>query len=376
MCPLSRALTLLAPSARSHSTNYSSVHAHTRQAGNDHAGSNLTAMRTCGSESIFLAANVEEAESKDADVRDLNRVNLDEALMRFEFMQCLVRIAIAKYVRSKIIPDVSEALEVLINTDVLPNLPAEATHDPDLFRRKRLYCRSVSALFEAWQPVLQPIFDYYASLDPPEYRLGGGKPVPSMSIDEWLSLLRDCKLLAPGGDNNCSASLPTVSQVNARLCFSWSIAFCSDDLKRRDKCTSARYVDFLDALGRLCTFVDLPSDEVVSHYNAKSIKSLFDDVEAGKHQASVLIQRADWATDAVSDEPLVHELKRLLNLMVDQLESAGPRCDKSVLAKLRFTKARSRTNLLNSRGALPNKLSKKMQSVTSMVTQEVEGEGL
>ena len=80
---------------------------------------------------IFNTTN-EEEDTLD-EQKEMAEVNLDRALLRFEFMQCLVRIAIAKYVhggestktRTKKIADVSEALNELLTKDIAPNLPPE-----------------------------------------------------------------------------------------------------------------------------------------------------------------------------------------------------------------------------------------------------------
>ena len=48
----------------------------------------------------------------------LNSVNADRAMLRFEFLQCLVRLAIAKYLRGGLCTDLSEALKVLTASEV------------------------------------------------------------------------------------------------------------------------------------------------------------------------------------------------------------------------------------------------------------------
>lgn len=68
------------------------------------------------------------------------------ALVRFELMQALVRIAVAQYIRPKHLADVSEAVRQLLCNDLLPNLPPEAHHKPDDFRRLRLYKEDVDQI--------------------------------------------------------------------------------------------------------------------------------------------------------------------------------------------------------------------------------------
>ena len=90
-----------------------------------------------------------------------------QALMRFEFLQCIVRIAIAKYVRPKIMGSVAAAVHRFITEDVMQSsqLPPEVTRDPNLFRRKRLYTTEVDAVFKKFRGVLSHVFEYYSGIN-------------------------------------------------------------------------------------------------------------------------------------------------------------------------------------------------------------------
>lgn len=275
-------------------------------------------------ESIFLAANMEERGAQDVEQRAINRSNADEALMRFEFMQCLVRIAIAKYVRPKHIADISDALAEFMDKDVIPNLPAAAKHDDNVFRKKRLYTRDVDEVFRRHSDPLQTIFNYYA--------MPGGHMIKEkskakeesearMSIDEWMTLLTDAGLLYLSETetvrHGALRMAGYVDEAQARLCHAWSISFCSDELRRRDKYTSANYIDFLEALGRLCTFMPLPSKEQLALYNAASAMEFLDD----EHDGSVLVdENRSWESEEVSDESLAPTLDVLINLILDRLD--------------------------------------------------------
>ena len=94
-----------------------------------------------------------------AETSEANAVNDDKGLMRFEWFQVLVRLAIAKYVHAgegrgarargaMKIADVSEALEHLLTHDVEPSLPAEAKVVPDAFRERRLYTKPMHDALE------------------------------------------------------------------------------------------------------------------------------------------------------------------------------------------------------------------------------------
>eukprot|EP00854_Cymbomonas_tetramitiformis_P011956 gene11956-14124_t len=80
-------------------------------------------------DSAFVATNYEEAGND-----DLNDENDDQALMRFEFLEILCRVAIMKYGMGEATHDAAEALEMMLSNDVIPGLPPECFMDPDLFR--------------------------------------------------------------------------------------------------------------------------------------------------------------------------------------------------------------------------------------------------
>ena len=81
-------------------------------------------------DTIFISSNVEKVKEHD---------NHLHALTRFEFVEAVVRIAVARYAKSKRFPDIleaSDAVEKLIEADLLPVTPYEGADD---FRREQLY---------------------------------------------------------------------------------------------------------------------------------------------------------------------------------------------------------------------------------------------
>ena len=97
-------------------------------------------------DSIFVAANFEESTTPlEAAAND------DNALVRFEFVEILVRIALAKYIASRHMADASDAVQKLLEECVLPRLPEIALTDPNLFRVQRLYTEAAEVvLHEHW----------------------------------------------------------------------------------------------------------------------------------------------------------------------------------------------------------------------------------
>ena len=61
------------------------------------------------------------------------------ALSRCEFLQCLVRLAVMKYVQPQRIPDVSKAVRHLLESDVAPNVKGSSMIDTNAFRLEACY---------------------------------------------------------------------------------------------------------------------------------------------------------------------------------------------------------------------------------------------
>ena len=112
---------------------------------------------------IFVAADAEEKKRLSDEQKRMNAANIDHALMRFEWLNALVRIAAAKYVRTELTPSLSLGLERLLVENVLPRVPPEALHDSDVFRRARLYTADVADVFAEFEPSLRCVYEVFSN---------------------------------------------------------------------------------------------------------------------------------------------------------------------------------------------------------------------
>jgi hypothetical protein len=60
--------------------------------------------------------------------------------------------------------------------------------------------------------------------------------------------------------------------------------FVTDELKRRHQATHATYVDFLEALARVCTHLRLPTLEDIKARQAVAMADWIAQVESGVHE--------------------------------------------------------------------------------------------
>jgi hypothetical protein len=148
-----------------------SENSYTKMLNDTHVPDAHCSIEDCGK--IFIVVNFEtDKKSADADV------NEDKALMRHEMLECLVRIAVAKFNHE--IPDVSDCVEKLFVEHFDKHLPPEATHDPDAFRNERLYNEEVDVMLTSHARPLRMIYDKYSMLNP--LQVGGASSIIALLV--------------------------------------------------------------------------------------------------------------------------------------------------------------------------------------------------
>jgi len=135
-------------------------------------------------------------------------------LDRAEFLQCLCRVAVARFILSAKpgqprLLDVSDAIEKLLE-QMRCLACAAVRHDANAYRDAQCYTAETDAALRHHEPTLRLLFSKYASAD----GAMGGKRAESrqlLSSAEWVSLARDLGLI----DED-------LSMDDARLLFVWS----------------------------------------------------------------------------------------------------------------------------------------------------------
>jgi hypothetical protein len=291
---------------------------------------------------LFYTTNEEEATGM-AEQSEANAVNADKALMRFEWFQVIVRLAIAKYVKAqdgrrqrggvKRIADVSDALDALLTHDVAPNLPPEACVETMAFRERRLYVKPVNDAFESNATMLKAIYDFYAaSADdegaPPQNK-GAELFARSlfMSIQEWILLLEDANVFDD-----------SFTRREAVLAFVWSQSIVTDEVKRREPMMHLSYADFQEALCRALAFKSLPSTDLMKTVDARSVSDFYTKLEAGVIPPELTENMRvayDWregrAPEGAIDRSIRPQLETFLALIFERLSTASEHLTRKVV---------------------------------------------
>ena len=203
---------------------------------------------TCGRyhlDNLFQMANIRGAIMDDED-KAMHRTNSDSAIVRYEWLELLVRVAHAKYGREA--SGLDECVEMLFHRNIEPFLGTLGEMDNNIFRDASLYQQNIDGCFKKHLSFLIGIFTGYA---------GGGfrrnvskKREVLMSSPEWLTFLRELGLLTS-----------QFSMVEAKFCFQSSLLLVIDDVREEDRSQMMTFVSFLEAICRAADIMFVPSKE-------------------------------------------------------------------------------------------------------------------
>ncbi|KAG2452450.1 hypothetical protein HYH02_002692 [Chlamydomonas schloesseri] len=269
-------------------------------------------------QTIFISVNFEEeSDTTEADAND------DDAMVRFEFMEGIVRAAFGKYIASKKCTDASDAVGMLLEEiSNAPDLPPEAKVEPNDFRRHRFYTRQVEAVLKEYYDLLLGMYKLYKARD--RSRL--------FWPEHWAAFLDSNKLLG----------LATgVERREAKLIYGWSQALVTDELRRRQRAVSLTFWDFVEAVARLADLISAPDHEDIIAYfleegeEPPELDRLVYEYYRHVGDAGTDRKRASAELVASPSRPLEVKLRLLLEYLVVSLREAwGGKDAKDVATKV------------------------------------------
>lgn len=176
-------------------------------------------------DTIFIAVNVSAGPRP--------KRNNERAFMRYEFLESLPRIAMAKYVKNGKMAKVADAMKQLLEEFVLPRADY---FDINSWRWSRLYNEKCDDIFKNNKVQIQALFDMYSGRE----ALPGEKPF--MSIGEFGDLLNASGLM----DDGFTAREVTFGFIRAEQ------TVIDEVLTYEDQ--KMRFLEFIDALGQIAEY--------------------------------------------------------------------------------------------------------------------------
>jgi hypothetical protein len=160
-----------------------------------------------------------------------NPRNPANSLVRYQFLEIIVRLALDKYLRKKIVASPTEAVTQLLNQDMWPTL---SKYDSNKWRWERYICEEVDLVYKAHRAILDSIWTRFSI----RLRKPGQKNF--MCLEEFTDI--------------CTTSGLVNEYFVAReidVCYNLAMMTQVDELNN-DRFREMVFVEFLEALGRAC----------------------------------------------------------------------------------------------------------------------------
>ena len=245
---------------------------------------------------IFITTNREDdQDDATADAND------DSSLMRFEFIEIFIRIAIAKYIESGEMQDVVVAVRKLMAEHFAPNKGEGSCNalidDATKFRKSHVYQEETDDVLRENMGFLKKIFKGYCR-----------DSDRGMIVKEYLTMLRDMDFLNSD-----------FTQREAKLAFVWSKTRVIDEVANRNKIWFMNFYDFLESLTRLSQLKNMPSDEDLQRMATMRVIKLptylayLKASVGGKQNKLIHRQSNEWG--APSTRPIATKLKICIDMM-------------------------------------------------------------
>ena len=275
-------------------------------------------------DTLFIMCNFQE--DKKVAMKQMNQEN---ELMPFEFMEVLIRLAVNKYYKPGLVPDMTQSIMRLIEDDVKPHLPAHVQQDQNDFRREYYYCEEMDDAARENQVMLKAVYKRYL-MRPPQ---GGMRSSRMMFAPGFTEFINDAKI-------TCESL--TIRDIN--LLFTVSKMPVANYVKDWDKHTSLSYLDFLEVIARMSDYLSLPSYEQMHEAKYANVLDMFQDLERSTRSDEHLkIQRRESSYAVKGKDMSVHtralaeKFQLLLDLIFRSLHETyigGPYSADALLKRL------------------------------------------
>ena len=182
----------------------------------------------------------------------LNEADYDtRALNRMEWLQCLVRIAIMKFIIGGQMTNVAEAVRKLFEEHLEPNLAGggPSSFDANDFRQNACYQEETDAVLVEFMPSIRALFAVAAATD--NYDVANKAASEVLSFQEWMRMMKVFDLI----DQEFTVR-------EASLAFLWSRMRVVDDTSKHSKLRleNLSLEDFYEALIHVALMKALPTD--------------------------------------------------------------------------------------------------------------------
>ena len=265
---------------------------------------------------MFVAIN---ASGKGTDLHAKEKNNDQHSLNRQEFLQLLVRVAQARYIMTGQVHDVSDAVRMVVEQDVLDNVVPECLHDLNTFREHYCYLEEVDHILRRHETSLRALYKEFAR------DLDGmiGKGSTLMGFDEWMAFLQSVHVVDHGKGG---ASTQFCSHRHGTLAFVWSrmaVVGSEEDDAVVLKTQNLHFEDFLEALVRIATMVGWPTDEEIEQAGYRDAGEFLLNMQQFSHVYDRFMAKNATSWDEEPRQPIERCIAHLLAWVIRVVAAAG-----------------------------------------------------
>ncbi|KOO22525.1 flagellar associated protein [Chrysochromulina tobinii] len=235
-----------------------------------------------------------------------------------EWLQCLVRIAILKYVLSKQISEVSRAVEHMFTSKVEALLGSSSSFDANDFRMANCYSEATDAVLLEHFESLKALFETYSLAEGVDF--ANRQLATVLSSDEWMQLMKDLDFI----DQEFTAR-------EAALAFAWSRMRVIDESagkQSKTKLENLSFEDFCEALVHVALMKAGALDAGIFMMNLKENRA--------EHTKWLLAHPATW--EEPPRQPVHRCLHHLLSLILRTIKARVSKFDVSQQTNLTLDK--------------------------------------
>lgn len=229
-------------------------------------------------------------------------LNPERWLIRYQFLEIFVRIAIHMYYKSKIVDTQAGSISKLLNEHLLPYFRKFDCHK---WRIDNLWNLKCEEIFTKYHNVLQKLYNKYSG----KYTMPG--KARFMSIEEFVSLINDSEVL-------CNETAVGNAELGAQ--FNLSMTTQVNEVEK-DKHLQMLFPEFWEALARVAAKIHVFPDidrEVLFQENQKI------------EETPILMRNRGSSVEGTSDEDSSKEI----NKEVDDVKSLYDSSNKPLCVKL------------------------------------------
>ena len=260
---------------------------------------------------IFVVVN---AKSKHGDAGEMDRNQ--HSLSRLEFYSALIHLAIRKYVMDGTIPDVSDAVERLVVTDILDGATASGSAsglfiDANDFRKRIAYTKEVHQVLVAREPSLKNIFGALCERGHTAKRA----PMGRLALEDWLDFFNRVELI----DFDLTSR-------DAALSFLWARMVVANyqTVEGRRREFTLTFEDFMEAMCRMSSLKALPTADELKAAGCTHAGQWVDEMRKQPYfyQDRMETLATPWGTEP--DKPVGDSVRMVLDIMCHAITKGDP----------------------------------------------------